>query len=358
MYATCLWCQRGLGRNEAIESFPVGRRLAFDAAKGRLWVVCPACERWNLVPLEERWEAIEACERGYRDTRTRVSTGEIGLAKLREGLTLVRIGAPLLPEFAAWRYGDQFGRRFRRTMVWTGLAMGAVGMLAYGQFGLGIGSMSLGNLINPAMQWYRRRKRAAVLEGPDARPVPVTMHAASMVRVAAESDPLQVAVPTARTAFDTWSSNLVDRHEDVFQARDRRARGLRVMGKLDPRDFAFFEGDAARRVLATLLPTINREGGSKGTVQDSVRLLDASPADARVGHLLRGRLSHTASLGHVDTARRLALEIALHEADERRWMEGELAELEQRWREAEALAAIADRLPAEPHPEPDPEPDR
>ena len=101
MYATCLWCQRGLGRNEAIESFPVGRRLAFDAAKGRLWVVCPACERWNLVPLEERWEAIEACERGYRDTRTRVSTGEIGLAKLREGLTLVRIGAPLLPEFAA-----------------------------------------------------------------------------------------------------------------------------------------------------------------------------------------------------------------------------------------------------------------
>jgi len=39
-------------------------------------------------------------------------------------------------------------------------------------------------------------------------------------------------------------------------------------------------------------------------------------------------------------------------------MEGELAELEQRWHEAEALAAIADRLPAEPHPEPDPEPDR
>ena len=34
---------------------PVGRRLAFDPAKGRLWVVCRSCERWNLTPLEERW---------------------------------------------------------------------------------------------------------------------------------------------------------------------------------------------------------------------------------------------------------------------------------------------------------------
>ena len=58
MYATCLFCNRPLGHNESIEHFPVGRRLAFDAAKGRLWVVCPACERWNLTPLEERWEAI------------------------------------------------------------------------------------------------------------------------------------------------------------------------------------------------------------------------------------------------------------------------------------------------------------
>ena len=59
MYATCLFCKKALGNNEALESFPVGKRLAFDAAKGRLWVVCSHCERWNLSPLEERWEAIE-----------------------------------------------------------------------------------------------------------------------------------------------------------------------------------------------------------------------------------------------------------------------------------------------------------
>src|SRR6478609_1503996 len=117
MYATCLFCNKALGNNEALESFPVGRRLAFDAAKGRLWVVCPNCERWNLSPLEERWEAIEQSEKLYRDSRRRVATDNIGLAKLRDGTTLVRIGAPLRPEFAAWRYGDQFGRRRRRQML-------------------------------------------------------------------------------------------------------------------------------------------------------------------------------------------------------------------------------------------------
>jgi len=41
----------------------------------------------------------------------RASTDNIGIARHPEGLELVRIGKPLRPEFAAWRYGDQFGRR-------------------------------------------------------------------------------------------------------------------------------------------------------------------------------------------------------------------------------------------------------
>src|SRR5262249_9172081 len=77
MYSTCLFCTKTLGANESIETFPVGKRLAFDAAKGRLWVVCPHCERWNLSPLEERWEAIEQSEKLYRDTRRRVATDNI-----------------------------------------------------------------------------------------------------------------------------------------------------------------------------------------------------------------------------------------------------------------------------------------
>src|SRR5947207_15869917 len=108
MYATCIFCNGGLATNQVVEHFPVGRRLAFDGAKGRLWVICRDCGRWNLSPLEERWEAIEECERLFRATTVRVSTGNVGLARLPEGLELVRIGPPLRPEFASWRYGRRF----------------------------------------------------------------------------------------------------------------------------------------------------------------------------------------------------------------------------------------------------------
>jgi hypothetical protein len=120
MFTTCMFCNRPLGSNEVIEHFPVGRRLAFDLERGRLWVVCRKCERWNLSPLEERWEAVEMCERLFGDARVRVSTENVGLAKHREGLELVRIGQPMRPEFAAWRYGDQFGRRRKRAIIYGG----------------------------------------------------------------------------------------------------------------------------------------------------------------------------------------------------------------------------------------------
>ena len=89
MYSSCLFCHHPLGANEMVEAFPVGRRLAFDAAKGRLWVVCTSCERWNLTPLEERWEAVEQAEHLYRDTKLRVATENIGLARLADGTGLV-----------------------------------------------------------------------------------------------------------------------------------------------------------------------------------------------------------------------------------------------------------------------------
>jgi hypothetical protein len=114
MYSTCLFCHSALGANESLERFPVGRRLAFDSTKGRLWAVCLQCRRWNLTPVEERWEAIEDCERLYRGTTVRVSTEQIGLARLRDGLELIRVGRPIYPEFAAWRYGSRFLDRRRR----------------------------------------------------------------------------------------------------------------------------------------------------------------------------------------------------------------------------------------------------
>ncbi len=50
--------------------------------------------------------------------------------------------------------------------------------------------------------------------------------------------------------------------------------------------------------------------------------------------------------------RMLALEMAVHDELERDAMQGELSALEEAWRQAEEIAAIADRLPDLPAPEP------
>jgi hypothetical protein len=72
MYSACIFCHASLGANEAVEAFPVGRRLAFDPERGRLRVVCARCARWNLSPIETRWEAVEECERLAHPRRRRL----------------------------------------------------------------------------------------------------------------------------------------------------------------------------------------------------------------------------------------------------------------------------------------------
>ena len=175
MYSHCIFCQSPLGTNEVIAAFPVGRRLAFDPAKGRLWVVCRKCERWNLSPLEERWEAFEECERVFHGARMRMSTDNIGLARLKEGLELVRIGSPLRPEFAAWRYGDQFGRRRRRALIWTGAGIAAIVAVYAGALAAGISIRAVGQLppvlLNiPGRSRIRTRSRRVFKLGRPPRP--------------------------------------------------------------------------------------------------------------------------------------------------------------------------------------------
>src|SRR5579859_553644 len=141
MYRSCLFCTRALGANDRIEHFAVGARLAFDADKGRLWVVCASCGKWNLTPSEERWEAIEECERLYRSTTARVSTPNIGLARFDGRFDLIRIGKPLRPEFAAWRYGHQFASRFRQRALIAGAGTAAAA----------IAGLTLGPTVGPAL---------------------------------------------------------------------------------------------------------------------------------------------------------------------------------------------------------------
>lgn len=98
-----------------------GYRLAFDPGRGRLWAVCPGCSRWNLTPMEDRWETLEACERAVQDEgRVILATSNLSLVKVRAG-ELVRIGAPLRPEFVEWRYGARSVIPERRPGFWARL---------------------------------------------------------------------------------------------------------------------------------------------------------------------------------------------------------------------------------------------
>ena len=323
MYQTCLFCNKPLGANEVVETFPIGRRLAFDSAKGRLWVVCRKCQRWNLTPLEERWEAVEGCERLFRETPMRASTENIGLARHREGLDLVRIGEPPRGEFAAWRYGDRFGTRFRKQLVWAGAMGGCVLVGASGLIPLSVvGGSAIALGAYPALAWEYLR--------------PVVK-----VRLEGISDGGH-AVPDQVVRFSRHSLRsirlLPDDDEPGFCVEV--SRGMRK---------ARIPGEGARRVAAALLPHVNGWGGSGISVQRAVNEIEAEGHAGRfVTHVARlgyrdwrGRSGNIASFPH---STRLALEMALHEEQERRALEGELWLLEQAWKEAEEIAAIADNL--------------
>ena len=312
MYTTCIFCHRPLGANEAVEHFPVGRRLAFDAARGRLWVVCRGCERWNLSPIETRWEAIEECERLFSVTRLRVSTDQIGLARVSEGLELVRIGEPQRPEFAAWRYGDQFGRRRRRAFLIGGVVIAAVGAVYVGAATAGVGVGGLGGL------WGQ---------------IPNILKAMRKVRLRTEDGRL-----------------LRVRGTEFSRASLRGESGAPVLTMKVHRRLEQFRGPEALRHAGRLLPAINVSGGSKRTVQEAVRTLeDRRGSEAYLSRFLSepppaDKRGHERPIADLPAPTRLALEMALHEEAERRAIEGELALLEEAWREAEEIAAIADDL--------------
>ena len=330
MYSTCLFCNGDLGRNEVIESFPVGRRLAFDAAKGRLWVVCRRCERWNLTPLEERWEAIEQCEREFRDTRLRVSTDEIGLARLREGLELVRIGAPQRPELAAWRYGDQFGRRRRRhyAMVAGGVAIVGVVVVAGPVLGLVSGAAvnPAWQLINAGRGLYRARTMVRV---PAPNDVVMRTRLADLGRVRLSTDGGEIVLSVPVANVGSWW----------------RYRGLHEMQQLT--------GEDAIRAAGALLPRMNQSGGSAEQVQRAVGLLEENQSPQRLFSQAAGPAARSSGwslrpgalkLHKLPIHTRLALEMASHEESERRALEGELNVLEEAWRDAEEIAGIADDM--------------
>ena len=355
MYSHCIFCKSELGSNEALEKFPVGRRLAFDAPKGRLWVICPRCQRWNLTPLDERWEAVENAERLYRGQKLRAQTDNIGLARLKEGTELVRIGPALRPEFAAWRYGRVFMQRLRRQLLLAGGGTAAAS--------------------------------AAIVAG---APIAASLSvAAPFVLV-----PAYIVMMVGLGGLGRWKvTRVVGEDGNVLRVVAADMQHVRLLGHDGDDPFRLvlkhsygrqeLTGDRARRALGALLARSNGRGARSETVITAASLIaDAGgPERAAVGiakaaaplsqafeerwaafqrgDWLRqpfirrdehGRFTDNheprrmGPLWRLPREQRLALEMALHESTERAALEGELAILEAAWREAEEIAAIADRL--------------
>ena len=346
MYTTCIFCHGDLARNEAIEEFPVGRRLAFDGAKGRLWVVCRRCERWNLSPLDTRWEAIETCERAFESTRMRVASDNIGLAKLKEGLELVRVGDPVRQEFAAWRYGDQFGRRRRRAALITGAVGAAAGAVVVGGTlaGFAMGGMFPG-LFQGAQAWYRDR---VLLRLRDEHGDPIRIQRKHLYT--------SRLVPSADAAGWDIRVDHIPGWGKWGKTRKRKNR----------RHTMIVHGSEAIGLAGQLMAHANRRGGARKAVRDAVgRIEEAGHPEAFLPVAARHAMNDFSGSGKADLPAkkieglmkplpgtlsglkvdmRLAIEMATHEQAEREALEGELKELEARWREAEEIARIADNL--------------
>lgn len=358
MYTTCLFCHSDLGANHLLPTFPVGRRLAYDPQKGRLWVVCTRCARWNLSPLEERWEAIDEAERRFRGTRLRLSTDNIGLARFRGGSELVRIGPALLPEIASWRYGTRLGRldigteAERPSLARRGaraVARAAAGALVRYAHAIGFSDEAV-----LRMRTFQRSK-SVLLRARDPFGYPIVVrygHLGAAELIRPEKDmPWQL-----RVVHDGGVATLAE------------SAALRIAGKmLATLNFGAASDAEVQHAVSKLDDAGDPEGYFTRVASLAIRTSwgrfpNASPGEAvevkgTFAERLALQLSNRSFWGRGGTGSeeqtplfrlpavdRLALEMAANEDIERRALLGELEALRTAWKDAEEIAAIADEM--------------
>lgn len=319
MLTTCLACHKRFPANETVESFPVGRRIAFDPARGRLWAVCPSCARWTLAPFETRWEALEELERLTRDrARLLAETDNIGLLTVGD-IEIVRVGRANLREESWWRFGKEFAvrrKRAKRQVLKGKIVDAALVMLAVG--------IPFWGLTDPDEWIGRARKKELgkdLWKGPLAR---CERCGRPIERLRFRDFGLLDIRATAAGPFAV--------HVDCPRCEGRYAEEGRG---------GIITGVPAEHILRRTLAYRNFAGGSEATVEEAVGLVESYDSTE---HLLRRVAEHGVPIERMTTKGSFALEIALNEDVERRLLEMELKELEARWRREEEVAAIADRL--------------
>lgn len=320
--ATCVFCHRKLPRNEAIEAFPFGRRVAYDPVRSRYWVVCQRCGKWTIAPLEadERDATIEHLERWWRGSTARYSTDGIGLGQYSPRLSVVRVGEAGWSEFAAWRYGATLRRR--RALRYAGL--GATVALT-GAF-VGTGFLALGPGISLIVGFAAYERFV---------PTPWLRNSKGVCRLSSGAG--------ARSLL---------RNKDLMHLElEQTGRGW-SLNAVHNAGTSTLTGPEGVRALAYALPRINFYGATQTGVTEAVsRIVEAGGPGAmveRAAEPIRSARRGAKDPGLIvsyPSRIRLALEMATHEHTEHRALEGELSLLRSEWREAEEIAAIASRLP-------------
>lgn len=306
-------------------------------------MVCLHCARWNLSPLDERWEVIESLERLYRDTPKRLSTDQVGLAKLKDGTTLVRIGAPVFPEYASWRYGRLFTKRERSSAYSVGAGAGAVlatlllvggpVMAVSGAGATGFLAYQLGRL---GIRGITGLQRLGAIPLADGRTEMLTVARARRARIVTTAHGgWTLAVP--EFGGKLLRTTVAD---EATEEERRDGVGLWQRQQL----FDLVDPAEAEMVARRIMPVVNRAGGDDDMVRGASKLHEQweGKIGETVAKLVDFRQRPMALAGEPHLS--LAFEMSVYEEQEQRWLRSELYLLKGAWKEAERLAAIADSL--------------
>lgn len=301
MGPTCLYCDRALSGSDT--------RAAYDPWLGRLWRVCPACRRWNVVPLEDRWEAMEGYERAARDQgRTLLRTTNLDLVQA-DRRQFIRVGRAPRPELAGWRYSDILPASAARGMR-AFLRRLLIGMPS-SPFGYGAG---YGDLLGEATtgRWFAS---PFLDDAPTLTAAFVSVPLAE--RCPSCGDPLGVAPWTFQSIRLVDASGAPAVATTCGVCREATAVPL----------------SDARGALRLGLAIVNRRFRARDLVEGAAAVVDRADGPRGLVHRLG---QDEVSLGELSPRDRLALGFALDEQTEAELLEAE-------WREAEELAAIVDR---------------
>lgn len=318
MFQRCLFCHQPFPEHEGLGPLPAGRRIAYDPERGRLWVICGNCHRWNLLPIEGRAEAIWRLERVARDRGRQVASTEHISLLSADDLLLLRVGEAGLGERAWWRYSRQLRRR-REAFESRGSRVSALTYGAVALVGESMGLLDLGltwdrTMFAEVMRWrhYGTTAWYGRLRCPHCRSVLRVLRFDLSWWLYPRTGPdgeLVVGIPCPRC--DPWTP------DNVFT----------------------LQGPEALNVLRRALAYQHISGAPEGLIGEAVQRIEEAGSPVAFAHQMstgRQSLWKMGKLGSV------ALEIALNDVFDLRLLEMEVRDLELLWRREEQLARIVD----------------